>query len=580
MYLKKSTYKGRLYLVIAETYRVPGENKTSTRTVKRLGYLDELEHPIEYYQNMAQNMTKDKQEREREFIIKLDPNEKMATSYQSQKNIGYIVLQGIYYALQLDRWVNNTSRHRKFAFNMNQMARFLILSRLMKPASKLADFKAKDRYFDRFDFSLDDVYHSLSFFSERKNHFIPYLHKQIETLLGRDTSTTYYDVTNYYFEIDDPKDLKQKGCSKENRRTPIIQMGLLTDADGIPLDYHLYPGNTVDCQTYRPFLTRAKKDMDLGRIVVVADKGMHTGDNIAYTLMKGYGYLFSQTVRGASQSMKNYVLDQTGYQHISPNFKVKSRLEPREIWVSERDAKGRPTGRKKKYTVDEKQVVYYSEKYAQRARKEREKAIQKALKIIANPSSYHRLEDKGVNALIKHLKVDKKTGEILNPLDKLHLDEEKIKKDEKLDGYYILCTSEYKLSDDQIIAKYRDLWKIESLFKLSKTTLETRPVYLSTNAHIEGHFFICFVAMVIARVLEKLMEGSYSAEVLINELRQNNYQLVGRNVYQGSYHSEVLEAIGERFNVPFGTKNMTQGDIKKIIAETRKPGFLPTTFCK
>lgn len=570
MYLKKLKRGDRLHLSIVESYRKPGKKNPTTKTVKTLGYLDELDHPIEYYEDMAKKMTKAKDDEKMDYVIQLDPNEKMPVGYQSQKNLGYVAIQHVYHLLGIDKFMNNHTRHRKFKFNMNNIFKLFVSCRLINPGSKKSDFENKDKFFESNDFSLDDIYHSLDFLHEKKEALINYINKQITNKLGRDTTTTYYDVTNYYFEIDDGEGLKQKGVSKENRRNPIIQMGLLTDTDGIPINYNLYAGNTNDCETYRPFITKAKKELNLGRIVVVADKAMNTGDNIAYTLANGNGYIFSQTVRGASKEIKEYVLNDYGYKELKDGFKIKSRLEPRTIYVSKRDGKGEKTGRKAKYNIDEKQVVFYSPKYAQRAKREREKAIEKALKIINNPSSYKRLQGAGVNGLIKNMKVDKETGEVLNPHEELYLDWDKIREDEKLDGYYIISTSEYKMSDEDIIGKYKELWRIEETFKLSKTTIETRPIYLSTQEHIEGHFLICFTAILIARILEKLLDKKYSASVIINELRKNNYQLVGANVYQGSYHSEVLQDIGEKLNIPFGSKNLTLGNIKKIIADVKK----------
>lgn len=205
-------------------------------------------------------------------------------------------------------------------------------------------------FFEKDNYSLDDVYRCLTFFNKHKDNLQLWINDKIKDLYGRYTSLVYYDVTNCYFETDKIDDFKKKGVSKEHRPNPIVQMGLFMDNKGIPITYQLFPGNTNDCLTYRPNLSRIKKNYDLSR-VVVADKGMTTGDNIWYTLSAGDGYVFSMSVRGADKELKNYVLNQNDYEWLGSEYKRKSRLYLRTIQVTI------STGKKIKKTVDEKQVV-------------------------------------------------------------------------------------------------------------------------------------------------------------------------------------------------------------------------------
>ncbi|HJB29341.1 MAG TPA: IS1634 family transposase, partial [Candidatus Blautia faecavium] len=383
---------------------------------------------------------------------------------------------------------------------------------------------------------------------------------------GRDTSLIYYDVTNYYFETDEQNDFLHKGISKEHRPNPIIQMGLFMDNRGIPITYELFPGNTNDCLTYRPNFGRIKKQFDLGRVISVADKGMTTGDNIWYTINTPThdGYVFSMSIRGAEKAIKDYVLKEEGYEWLGTEYKRKSRKSPRTILVTS------VTGKKMKKQVDEKQVVFWSEKYAKRAKAERDTALAKARDLAQNPGNYTRATSYGAAKYVKKIDYDKETGEILTASSILDIDEEKIREEEALDGYYMLLTSEMETSDDEIIDMYRGLWRIEESFKVTKSELEARPVYVWTKEHIEAHFLTCFVALTIARILENKLEQKYSVGRILDSLSKAECSLVQQNYYLFDYYDEVLKDIGLIMDIDFGKRIRTLGEIKKILAKTKK----------
>lgn len=358
--------------------------------------------------------------------------------------------------------------------------------------------------------------------------------------------------------------MRRKGVSKEHRSNPIVQMGLFMDNQGIPITYQLFPGNTNDCMTYRPNLKKMKLDYGIKRAVVVADKGMTTGDNIWYTLSAKDGYVFSMSVRGANKALKDYVTNENGYEWLGKEYKRKSRLYPRDIQVTANN------GKKLTRQVHEKQVIFWSEKYAKKAKYDREKILQKTQALIDNPGAYKRATSVGASNYIKNIRFDKKTGEILTPKEQLQLDIEKIKEQEKLDGYYVLITSEYKESDDAIIDMYRGLWRIEETFRITKSNLETRPVYVSSQEHIEAHFLTCFVSLTIARLLEMEMKGEYGVSRLVNSLRKAECTELKQNYYIFDYYDDVLEAVGEQFQIDFSSRYRRLGEIKKILAQTKK----------
>jgi len=406
----------------------------------------------------------------------------LTESAANRKNIGYAALSKLYHELGLHTFFSNNSRPFKSKFNTNNIMKLLIYSRILSPASKKKTYELKDRYFENNDFSLDDVYRCLTQVITFKDRLQKNLHQQIRDKYGRTTELVYYDVTNYYFEIDKQDELRKKGVGKEHRPDPLVQMGLLMDTKGIPIMYDLFPGNTNDCLTLMPVLDQVKKNYEIGKIIVVADKGINTADNIAFCLAKGDGYIYSQTVRGGNKELKAFVLDPSGYRQFGDGYKIKSRLYPREIAVSNAE------GGRTKIRIDEKQVVFYSPDYDRRAKADREPALLKARDLVKNPSRYNKTISYGAAKYVKNLVFDPKTGEIVTTKQKPVFNEARLREEEKFDGYYAIVTSEWRKSDEEIIDIYRGLWCIEEAFKVTKSDLETRPVFLSRDDHIRAHF--------------------------------------------------------------------------------------------
>lgn len=568
MYLRKVKQKktGRVYISIVEGYRDPETKKTKARTIKSLGYLDELlndySDPITHFEGVVAKMNLEKSNKNADILVKYKPMEQLSIGTNNRKTFGYAPFSSIYHALEIDKFLINRQRSTKIEANMNNIMKLLVFSRLLSPSSKKKAYEDREQFFEKTNYSLDDVYRSLSFFNDKGNELQQWINERIKNLHGRDTNLVYYDVTNYYFESDFEDDFRRKGVSKEHRPNPIVQMGLFMDTNGIPITYDLYSGNTNDCLTYRPTFSRMKKEFDLGKVIVVADKGMNTGDNIHYTLSSKDGFVFSQTARGANKELKNYIKNDTGYIWYGDDYKFKERLYPTDIWVT------MDTGKRKKKTIDVKQVVFYSEKYAKKARMDREKAIEKAKTLIKSPANYNHSTSYGAAGYVKNLSFVKGTGEIADA-SVLKLDVDKIKEQEALDGYYVLLTSEYQKNAHEIIDIYRGLWKIEESFKVTKSDLETRPVYVSTEEHIKAHFLTCFIALILARILEHVTEGKHSIAKMIESLGKATCTNVDQNYYIFDYYDEVLSDIGEATGIDFSTRIRTLQQIKKNISETK-----------
>lgn len=571
MYLRKCPNKktGRTQLDIVRAYR-DKDGKSKHKTVMHIGYLDVVEKeypdPIAHFTEVARKMTVEYKEDNKPLSLDISTHEAMDVTYNEKKNFGYAAFAKIYHTLDIKRFLSNKQRSTKSLFNHNSIFRLLVFSRLMCPSSKKATFENRNMFFEKADFTLDDVYRSLSFFAKIKDAFLLHLHKRLKQAYGRDTSMVYYDVTNYYFEIDEQDELRRKGVSKEHRPDPIVQMGLFMDTNGIPITYGLYPGNTLDKQTFIPMMDKVQDDFDLKRIVYVADKGMTSGDNIHQILTDQNGYVLSYSIRGADSQFKDYVLNSEGYVwNQDKNYKIKSRLYPREITVTT------ISGRKKKISVDEKQVVFYSQKYADKAKHDREPALKKAMELIKSPARYNRATSVGAAKYVKNLAFNPDTGEILpTAKNSLSLNLDLLKEEEKYDGYYAIVTSELKAKPTDIVDIYRGLWRIEESFKITKTEFATRPVYLSRFDHIESHFLICFTALTLARVLEHVMEQKYCVGKMLHSLRNVVGYRLEQNYFVFNYYDQILKDIGEKLSLDFNKKYMSLGEIKKFLGDTKK----------
>jgi transposase len=583
MNLRQTTNKqnDRVYLSIVKGYRDKDTGKSRSKTVKSLGYLDELlkqyDDPVAYFQELARQMTEEENAKNK-LTLSLNMGEQLALDSHDRKNLGYAAILKIYHILELDRFFKNKARHEKFNFNTNAIMILLITSRLLSPGSKKKAFEEKNNYFERFDFSLADVYRALSHYAKIAKDCQRLIHEQIVKTYGRDTTTVYYDVTNFYFEIDQQDAFRKFGKSKENRHNPIIQMGLAMDSDGVPIHYELFPGNKLDKETFRTVIGEVRRNYDTGRIIVVADMGIITGDNIYY--LKGgekdkslNGYVFSFSVRGGANDFKTYILSDEGYachkegkptHPDEADFKIKSRRIARDIQVTMQN------GRKATKIVYEKQVVFWSKKYADKADAEREELIKKAMALIADPKKYNKATSYGAAKYVKNIKFDEKSGEVMESGEKPVFDAAKVSEEAKYDGYYAIVTSELGMSDDEIIHTYRGLWEIEESFRITKGTLEARPVYVSREDRIQAHFLTCFISLVIARLLQKQTGSLYSCDKIMDCLNKISCSLEHENIYLFDYRSDISDAIGNMVGIDFTKKRLRLAEIKTILAESKK----------
>lgn len=583
MYLKKSFNKKRnkTQLSFVQGYRIDG--KVKHKVIENLGYLedylDEYEDPVAHFQQVAKEWNA-RQDIPRTIEVNL--SEILPAQCDNRKNLGYAIIKLIYAKLQIREFFQNKQRQLPVEYNLNSIFSLLIFNRFLFPSSKKNAYETKDRFFDSFNFSLDDVYRALGCFSRYSLELQKHLHTMVSGLVGRNSEKAYYDVTNYYFEIpyedeDCPdaerKVKRKKGPSKEHRKDPIIQMGLLMDSNGIPMAFHTFSGNESEKTNMLPAIHRVKKDYEIGRIIVVADRGLNTSDNTS--ILSGVnasdeknndGYVYGQSIRGGDAKFKKWALEPDGYITTKEknkdgkevSFKHKSRLYAKEI--KKKDSNG---VRRLKMTIYQKQMVYYSEKYAKKQKYEREKAVMKAKDLVKHPANYTKATSYGCTAYINNISFSKDTGEIVEGTE-LSINEEKIAEEAKYDGYYSIVTSEKELSDKEIRDIYKGLWEIEESFKIIKSEFKTRPVFVSTEDHIQAHFLICFTTLLIMRVLEQFIGKCHSVRQIRNSLASYSCSYLDQNYYLFDYRDDVILTMEKTFGLDLSKKIMSLSEIKRI----------------
>lgn len=576
MYLHKSRRKdGRVYLALAEGYRKDG--KVRHRTVESLGYLDELQKtyddPIAHFKQVCEEANAAARAERRGVQITIHPQQKIDKREVARKNVGSAVLLAVYDAFGAETVIRNATRGSKAAYDANAVMRLLTVERIIDPGSKKGAWENRGRHFFRCEFSLEDTYRALDVLCGCRDKVVSAINRSVDKMGIRDTACVFYDVTNYYFEVDDADGeggLRQKGMSKEHRKSPIVQMGLLQDSKGIPIGYRLFPGNTPDPCTMLDVLAEMKRDYGQDRVVVVGDKGNNCSTNIAALVARGDGFVYSQSIRGTKSDteLKNWVLSDDGYEcaanadgHVT--YKVKSRQGYKTVSVAD------PNGSQRKVDVEVKYVAFWSEKYERRARKERQASIDKARRLVGDPGAYTAAMHFGAAKYVKGLNVDGKTGELLEAATALEFDEDRLAADEACDGYYCIVTSETGMADGDVIEAYRGLWRIEESFKVTKSDLETRPVYVSRQEHIEAHFLTCYVALCILRVIQVLTGGRYSAATIAGELAAMCGTRLEGNWWRFDYRSDATDDLCRMAGIDLTRQNMQLKDIKAVFSQAK-----------
>lgn len=566
MFLRKAKLNGRIHLSCVKGYR-DKNGKNKNKTIKTFGYVDVLEKdhedPIKHFEEVVKQMDEEEKSQNAPINIKLFPKRKINKRLANQLDLGAaITSKYFHYDLGLWTFFEKKRTARKIKVDPCRVLELLVWNRLTNPASKKKAWEEKDRFPRKCNFNLDDIYKSLTYFANNKNNIVNFMNSNFEEKRGkRNKRNLYYDVTNYYFEIENEDDFRMRGASKEHRPNPIVQMGLLLDSDGLPLNFELFSGNTIDSQTLLPVMKKSGLRDKKEKVIMVADKGLNCSDNIAACILDHNGYIFSQSVRKAPKELKDWVLNETDYRiNKDQSFKIKSRQSFKTVYIEDENSKT------KKVKVPVKEVAFWSKDYYLRSRHEREKIIEKSKKAIERnyfPASK-------AHSSIKYAKdnpVNKKTGEVAS--HNWTLDEKKIAQDEALDGYYCIVTSEINMDDKEIIDNYRGLWVIEESFKVTKSDLKARPVFVSTKDHITAHFLICYIALFIMRLIQFDTRNNYSAKEISTALKNIVGHRIDTNYFYFDYRTDITDELSMLIDKRLQLEVLTKAQINDIMSKVK-----------
>lgn len=511
--LKKRGGVIKTHVRVVEGYRPGPGMPTKQRTIKSFGYLEDQEEP-EAFMAMVEEFNANFKE-DAPLRIEVASNRLMYCKENRRQNYGYKFLEAVYNLLEINSFIKGYEKAHRFRgeYSLSDIFKLLVLTRILRPDSKRASCQIKDGFYGmRTDFTLPDVYRSLDHFVDFEVELQRHLNERVKETIGRDLSYAFYDVTNYFFEIDFPDgedDLRKKGVSKEHRTDPIAAMGLFMDSNGLPVSMSIFPGNTSDSLTLQPTMKDVKESYGLGRLVVVADKGLNSSKNIDVIVNNGDGFVFSQILKGKKgQRYNEKLFDKSGWTS-NEDGTYRYKLFQEEYWGKDKDGK--------KEIRTRKVLLYWSKAEADMARRKREEKLEKAARSVKNNAYGIK---KGVDEYTKEDIVDNETGEVLENTKRLRsVDLDKAEKDAMYDGYFCIITSELDYDERKMRQVYGGLWRIEQSFRIMKTDLYARPVFVSKNEHIRAHFLICFVALLVMRIIQHRMgEKALSAERIARAL--------------------------------------------------------------
>ncbi len=438
-------------------------------------------------------------------------NEGSPDCFGHPKLFCHILLERILEELGINAFFSSYKGFTKPEYDVYGFAKLLIFGRLLNPASKWATVRQNNDYYESIldDYNPDNVYDTLSFIAENKNRIIRRMNTNLVKKAGRSPEVIYYDVTNFYYEIENPdedildedghileKGKRKLGVCKEERKLPIVQMGLFMDDDGIPIAIESFPGNTLDHLTLRPAMKNTIDNLEFSRFVLIADRGICNYMNLLHLLDAGNGYIVSKSLLKSTKKEQEWTYNDEGYTVVSPDYKYKSRIMKRNV----KDENGNER------TLEEKVVVYWSRKFEERSIQENKRFLDFLKRLEESPANFRitALQSKALRKFMKKEYVNTKTGEFVNSSDiKGYIDFEKVAEYRKSMGYYQIVSSELKLDAKEIIDKYHGLTQIEDQFRVMKGDLETRPLYVRTSEHIDAHLLICMIALVMMRIVQK-----------------------------------------------------------------------------
>lgn len=593
MKLTISKSKNATLYYVQKSYRTDS-GKSSTRTVERLGTIEEVkarfgeEDTMDAVKAYIKELTLADKEQRRDVVVKLSQNKMIKQNEQNSYNGGYLFLQKVYYELGLDKICNKIEKRHKNEYGLNSILSMLLYTRILYPGSKLSSLEDAKNFIEQPKVDIHQVYRALSLLSKESDGIQAAVYKNSLKLGARHDKVIYYDCTNYYFESEEENGLRQYGRSKENRPNPIVQMGLFTDMDGIPLAFCINPGNTAETTTLKPLEDKLKEDFGLSKVVVCTDGGLASYENRKNDHVGERAFITVQSLKKLEKSLQDWSMETTGWkiaEFKDTNETQKadmdkqhdkeydlSKLDPKEyanmLFYKERWIK---VG-KKNDQLEQRLIVTFSFRYKEYLQHIREKQIARAQSIIER--GVVEKCGKGQNDPKRFIKRDSCTvdGELAE-YTSYSLNQEMIDQEARFDGFYGICTDlEDKATD--IIKTNGGRWIIEDCFRITKTEFEARPVYLQRDDRIKAHFLTCFLALILYKYLAKKINRAgchFSANNIISTLKDMNFVSVAGEGYIPTYtRTDLTNNLHGSAGFRTDTQIVSKQRMKSIISESKK----------
>ena len=516
-FLKKTNNKKGTYLQIYESYYNPERKTGAHRSYKPIGYVHELqakgiEDPISFYKEEVQKLNQEFQKRKQAEKVRQISEE------SPEKLLGYFPLKNLCDSFGCKKYIDLMQTATGFRFNIFDMMSSLIYARVVHPCSKLKTYiEILPKLFEAYDFSLDQLYSGLGYIGSKYEKIIEIFNHQVALKYPFDTAHSYFDCTNFYFEIDKEDDFRLKGSSKENKKEPIVGMGLLLDANQIPVGMKMYSGNESEKPVIRDIIDDLKQRIHIsGRTIRVADKGLNCFENILHALKSGDGYIFSKSVKMLPETEKTWALLKNDYVAVKNKkgeviYYIKDCVDDFTYNYTDKD------GHRKTLKLTEKRIVTFHPKLAEKQKHEINRQVEKAKRLRACEAKKSEYGDsaKYVTFFSADRKGEKTTGKV-----KVEINENAIENAKKLTGYNMIVTSEIRMSASAIYAAYHNLWRIEESFRIMKSQLDARPVFMQKQETITGHFLVCYLSVLLTRLFQiHILKDEYGTEEIFDFIR-------------------------------------------------------------
>ena len=552
-FLKKTKQGKRTYLAIYESFYSHKKKGTAHKCHKSLGSIETLlengiDDPVSHFQKEVDILNKSKKA---EGVRKI--SDRSPVLY-----MGYFPLKSILKKLDIKKYVDYFKLTNDFRYDLSEMLFSLIYARSVNPCSKNRTFhEVLPNLHEHYDYSYDQLLDGLSFIGSNYEKFVELFTHQVDSVYGVDIKKTYFDCTNFYFEIDREDDFRKKGPSKDGKKDPIVGLGLLLDKNLIPIGMKMYPGNESEMPKLKDAITHLKKQKNIsGKTIHVADKGLNCAENIAFSKKNGDGYLFSKTVKGLSEKEKVWVLLEEGFTEVKDK-KSKKVLYSYKSCIDQFPYTVEHNGRKVTVKLTEKRLVTYNPTLAAKKRFEINRMVEKAKSLTMSKAKKNEYGEAGKYVTFTDSKGEKAV---------VGLNQDAIDKDLKFAGYNLLVTSETAMGDKDIYNIYHNLWRIEESFKIMKSDLDARPAFLQKEDCIKGHFLVCYLTVLLERIFQfKVLEDSYSTTEIFRFIK--NFKAIkadGRYI-NTTTHSDFIEELADHCRLPLTNYHLSETQIRSIF---------------